>query len=201
LTDSDKIESQVLPEGTKLVINAEEKALTITIDGKAPEPELQKVIDLFFDLSKANNSVSFKALFGTDEPKRAGDGWAGRMKPMVESLIKGGCKVEEPDLTGMAKLVGIEDCDGEKCLHLQLDATIKEFNPDWVGKIDKSMKLTRASGTMSNERWVPTDGSKPAAKTFTKATYECVYEGDSQGRHYVMEQTPSREFYSRLLHD
>jgi hypothetical protein len=63
------------------------------------------------------------------------------------------------------------------------------------------MKLASASGTMSNERWVPLDDSKPVPKTATKATYRYVYEGDSQGRHYVMEQRSSREFYSRVLQD
>ncbi|MHC4600360.1 MAG: hypothetical protein ACYS47_15290, partial [Planctomycetota bacterium] len=135
------------------------------------EPELHKVLNLFFDMSKSE--VTNDDIFGTKERKQIGDSWPLNTEMAAKSAEEEEITIDPKDIEGQVTLEKRVEVDGVPCLLIRGKANISKAQIPMPGdvKIEKSHVTAELSGEF------PVDVSKGLVSQKKRVTMSMEAKG------------------------
>jgi hypothetical protein len=196
----DKDETVLLPPGTKIIAKPDGSETEFTIDGKAPEKNVQMFLKSVISLVRAKDMPSFDKAYGTLTPRRIGEVWAIDPEPTTSYMKTSGLIADVKDVSGDMTFKALETSeDGEPFMRVEGNAHVKYFAYAKHTLPASSVKLKDAK-LDSHSTWLaPIDPEKHLCSMVSEVTFEYTWTGERQGLSYETIQTVQTEKHIRAL--
>jgi hypothetical protein len=177
-------EEVLVPEGGVVTAVADKSDTTFSVDRGELSDEAKEALELVLQLPDKDGH-SDDDVIGTAERQKVGASWPVKSAAVVEDAKDEGVAVEEKDVTGSMKLVGVEQAGGVECLKLAGTLQMKKFSVSDPGELPPGFKVEDGSMEARYSGLFPVDTSLPSVSesmsiTQTSVTKGAAGEGDAR---------------------
>ena len=152
---------EAIPAGAVVVGERAADDPTFTVNGTAADADQAAVLTAVVELGRADATVGQDAMFGTPQPRRAGDTWAGDPAKIAQVLAPQ-VPVSAEHAKGTGTLVEVKTVGGGPAEVVETTVTV---DPLTEGRTIKQLTVTGGTFRSTLTRTMPVDLARPAVSS------------------------------------
>ncbi len=198
-TISDEGETDLIPTGQTIVAKLRGKNTQFTVNDERPSKAVKVWLDYLFKLQPAEKNVSYDDMFGSKDAKKIGDSWPINAEATARWYSNYGSKLSAEHVKGQATLAGIERCNDQDCLKVEVDLDIDSYVPSFATTMPSDTKLEDASMKAHSIWLISNDDEHKLQRRTMSTSWRYTTTGSQEGKSFRMTVTYKEETDGRLL--
>ncbi len=185
---------EALPKGSVITASVKEGKKVYLVNEQEAEVSVARALKEFITLYDAKGPKD-DTVFGTQERKKVGDVWPIHGEMALKELAGKQMEVRAEDLSGEAKLEGVVEVDGQKCLKISGKTAVKKLTMPMPGfQVQKGTVEAvitgvyqvkdnrRMAATMGQKMEIRATGAAPDGRAI-ELTMETSIKGEKKFKH------------------